>query len=137
MFKKNKKENEVVKMEESTFLKRHAGKIILAGGAIVAVGAYYLLNKHDIEMNAVLNTQQEQIEDLFKGHTVIKKITDREKSRVLFEIKTLEQYIRDLNPEININKFVNIPNAEERIVQLYTELEQIELDAVCLDKYAK
>ena len=137
MFKKNKKENEVVRMEESTFLKRHAGKILLAGGAIVAVGAYYLLNKHDIEMKDALSIQQEQIEDLFKGHTVIKKITDREKSRVLFEIKTLEQYIRDLNPEININKFVNIPNAEERIVQLYTELEQIELDSICLDKYAK
>lgn len=137
MFKKNKKENEVVRMEESTFLKRHAGKILIAGGLVVAAGAYYLLNKHDIEMKDALSIQQEQIEDLFKGHTVIKKITDREKSRVLFEIKTLEQYIRDLNPEININKFVNIPNAEERIVQLYTELEQIELDAICLDKYAK
>lgn len=137
MFKKNKKENEVVRMEESTFLKRHAGKILLAGGLVVAAGAYYFLNKHDIEMKDALSIQQEQIEDLFKGHTVIKKITDREKSRVLFEIKTLEQYIRDLNPEININKFVNIPNAEERIVQLYTELEQIELDAICLDKYAK
>lgn len=137
MFKKNKKENEVVRMEESTFLKRHAGKILLAGGLVVAAGTYYILNKHDIEMGEMLNKHDEQINDLLKGHSVIKKITDREKSRVLFEIKTLEQYIRDLNPEININKFVNIPNAEERIVQLYTELEQIELDAVCLDKYAK
>ena len=137
MFKKNKKENEVVRMEESTFLKRHAGKILLAGGLVVAAGAYYILNKHAIEMGEMLNKHDEQINDLLKGHSVIKKITDREKSRVLFEIKTLEQYIRDLNPEININKFVNIPNAEERIVQLYTELEQIELDAVCLDKYAK
>ena len=50
MFKKNKKENEVVRMEESTFLKRHAGKILLAGGLVVAAGAYYILNKHDIEM---------------------------------------------------------------------------------------
>lgn len=137
MFKKNNKENEVIRMEQTTFIQRHAKKILIAGGLVVAAGAYYILNKHDIEMDEMLNKHDEQINDLLKGHSVIKKITDREKNRVLFEIKTLEQYIRDLNPEININKFVNIPNAEERIVQLYTELEQIELDAVCLDKYAK
>lgn len=135
MFKKTKKE--VIEMEQTTFVQKHAKKILLASGLVVAAGAYYILNKHDIEMDEMLNKHDEQINDLLKGHSVIKKITDREKSRVLFEIKTLEQYIRDLNPEININKFVNIPNAEERIVQLYTELEQIELDAVCLDKYAK
>ena len=135
MFKKTKKE--VIEMEQTTFVQKHAKKILLAGGLVVTAGAYYILNKHDIEMDEMLNKHDEQINDLLKGHSVIKKITDREKSRVLFEIKTLEQYIRDLNPEININKFVNIPNAEERIVQLYTELEQIELDAVCLDKYAK
>ena len=135
MFKKTKKE--VIEMEQTTFVQKHAKKILLASGLVVAAGAYYILNKHNIEMDEMLNKHDEQINDLLKGHSVIKKITDREKSRVLFEIKTLEQYIRDLNPEININKFVNIPNAEERIVQLYTELEQIELDAVCLDKYAK
>ena len=54
MFKKNKKENEVVRMEESTFLKRHAGKILLAGGLVVAAGAYYILGKHEKEMKDVL-----------------------------------------------------------------------------------
>ena len=54
MFKKNKKENEVVRMEESTFLKRHAGKILLAGGLVVAAGAYYMLGKHEKEMKDVL-----------------------------------------------------------------------------------
>lgn len=126
MFKKNKKENEVVRMEESTFLKRHAGKILLAGGLVVAAGAYYVLGRHE-----------EQINDLLKGHHIIKKITDREKSRVEFEIKTLEDYIRKLNPEININRFVNIPNAEERLTELYIELDQIIEDSKCLDKYAK
>ena len=134
---KRKNNEEVIEMEQTTFIQKHAKKILIASGLVVAAGAYYILNKHDIEMDKMLNKHDEQINDLLKGHSVIKKITDREKSRVLFEIKTLEQYIRDLNPEININKFVNIPNAEERVVQLYTELEQIELDAVCLDKYAK
>lgn len=59
MFKKNKKENEVVRMEESTFLKRHAGKILLAGGLVVGAGAAYLLYKHNVE-----------IKDLLKKHDV-------------------------------------------------------------------
>ena len=100
MFKKTKKE--VIEMEQTTFVQKHAKKILLAGGLVVAAGAYYILNKHDIEMDEMLNKHDEQINDLLKGHSVIKKITDREKSRVLFEIKTLEQYIRDLNPEINM-----------------------------------
>lgn len=50
MFKKNKKENEVVRMEESTFLKRHAGKILLAGGLVVGAGAAYIMYKHGLEI---------------------------------------------------------------------------------------
>ena len=49
MFKKNK-ENEIIKMEESTFIKRHAGKILLAGGLAVSAGAAYLLHKHNVDI---------------------------------------------------------------------------------------
>ena len=78
----------------------------------------------------------------FKNEVVEGCVTGIEKYGIFV---TLDEYYSGLihiseisdNFVRDINKFVNIPNAEERIVQLYTELEQIELDAVCLDKYAK
>lgn len=115
------KNEDVVIMEEQTFIKKHSKKIIF--GTLVLSGAsiYYLLKKHGIEIDK-LNI------DMSNAKNVIKKITDREESRIIFEIQTLEQYIRDLNPEIKINKFVNIPNAEERIVDLQMQLKQVRID---------
>ena len=54
MFKKNNKENEVIRMEQTTFIQRHAKKILIAGGLVVAAGAYYMLGKHEREMKDVL-----------------------------------------------------------------------------------
>lgn len=51
MFNKNNKENEVITMEQTTFIQRHAKKILLAGGLIVAAGTGYLLYKHGLEIN--------------------------------------------------------------------------------------
>ena len=48
MFKKTKKE--VIEMEQTTFVQKHAKKILLAGGVIAAAGAYYILHKHGIEL---------------------------------------------------------------------------------------
>lgn len=51
MFNKNNKENEVITMEQTTFIQRHAKKILLAGGLIVAAGTGYLLYKHGLEIH--------------------------------------------------------------------------------------
>ena len=60
MFKKNNKNNEeVIRMEQTTFIQRHAKKILIAGGVVVTVGAGYLLHKHNVE-----------IKDLLKKHDV-------------------------------------------------------------------
>ena len=51
MFKKNNKNNEeVIRMEQTTFIQRHAKKILIAGGLIVGAGAAYLLHKHNVEI---------------------------------------------------------------------------------------
>ena len=53
MFKKNNKENEVIRMEQTTFIQRHAKKILIAGGLVVSAGAAYLLYKHNVEIKDV------------------------------------------------------------------------------------
>ena len=63
MFKKNNKNNEeVIKMEESTFIKRHAKKIIIAGGIVVGAGAAYLLHKHNVEIKDITKKFNAKIE---------------------------------------------------------------------------
>lgn len=55
MFKKNNKNNEeVIRMEQTTFIQRHAKKILIVGGIVVAGGVYYMLGKHEKEMKDVL-----------------------------------------------------------------------------------
>lgn len=59
MLKRNKKENEVIEMEQTTFIKRHANKILVIGGIVVSAGAAYLMYKHNVE-----------VKDLLKKHDV-------------------------------------------------------------------
>ena len=137
-----KKENvEVIEMQQTTFVQRHAKKILFATGVVVAAGAYYIHKKYNIEMEKVVTRHSKEIgklrDELTVGGGIIQKITNRELTRVTFEIKALEQYINNLDPEININKFVNIPNAKERLMELYLELEEINKDSIVLSEYAK
>ena len=54
MFKKNNKNNEeVIRMEQTTFIQRHAKKILIAGGLVVSAGAAYLLHKHNVEIKDI------------------------------------------------------------------------------------
>ena len=46
----NKKEKEVITMEQTTFIQRHAKKILLAGGLVVTAGAAYLFYKHGLKI---------------------------------------------------------------------------------------
>lgn len=51
MFKKNNKNNEeVIRMEQTTFIQRHAKKILIAGGLVVSAGAAYILYKHNVDL---------------------------------------------------------------------------------------
>ena len=67
MFKKNNKNNEeVIRMEQTTFIQRHAKKIIIAGGIVVSAGAAYILYKHNVDLknkDTVINGLAELLED--------------------------------------------------------------------------
>lgn len=63
MFKKNNKNNEeVIRMEQTTFIQRHAKKIMIAGGIVVGAGAAYLLHKHNVEIKDITNKFNAKIE---------------------------------------------------------------------------
>ena len=63
MFKKNNKNNEeVIRMEQTTFIQRHAKKILIAGGIVVGAGAAYLLHKHNVEIKDITNKFNAKIE---------------------------------------------------------------------------
>ena len=54
MFKKNNKNNEeVIRMEQTTFIQRHAKKIMIAGGIVVGAGAAYMMYKHGLEIKDI------------------------------------------------------------------------------------
>ena len=120
MFKKNKKENEVVRMEESTFLKRHAGKILLAGGIVVAAGTYYILNKHSEEL-AEHTLRIFKLEKRLDANTeiAVKALSDTIESYD-FEIGELI-FKRDNLNDSQQNIFINIPKLNDEI-ELKTKL---------------
>lgn len=136
MFKKNKKENEVVRMEESTFLKRHAGKILLAGGLVVAAGAYYMLGKHEKEMKDVLADNALLKHFLEEDGKAITKLTEDNEtlmaaaSEGLFE-EVLATTTRKLNSRKDRKEFLlNQEQTEEvidKVKQLTSEIFVLEV----------
>lgn len=50
---KRKNNEEVIEMEQTTFVKKHAKKILIAGGIVVTAGAAYLLHKHNVELKDI------------------------------------------------------------------------------------
>ena len=119
MFKKNK-ENEIIKMEESTFIKRHAGKILLAGGLAVSAGAAYLLHKHNVDI-AEHAKRIFNLEKRLNANTeiAVEALTDTIEA-YRFEIDELI-FKRDNLNDSQVNVFVNIPKLNEEI-ELKTRL---------------
>ena len=63
MFKKNNKNNEeVIRMEQTTFIQRHTKKILIAGGLVVSAGAAYILYKHNVEIKDITDNFNAKIE---------------------------------------------------------------------------
>ena len=60
-----KKENvEVIEMQQTTFVQRHAKKILFATGVVVAAGAYYMLKKHDLEITELTKSNVKKDEEI-------------------------------------------------------------------------
>lgn len=143
MFKKNKKENEVVRMEESTFLKRHAGKILLAGGLVVAAGAYYMLGKHEKEMKDVLADNAALKYFLEEDGKAIAKLTEDNEtlmaaaSEGLFE-EALATTTRKLNSRKDRKEFLlNQEQTEEVINKLKQLTSEIFVLEVRKERFSK
>ena len=111
---KRKNNEEVIEMEQTTFIQKHAKKILVTGGLVVGAGAAYLLYKHDIEI-------AEHAKEIFN----LKKRLD---INTEIAIKALKDTINNYNLEIEdltfkrdnlnesqVNIFINIPKLNEKI----------------------
>lgn len=107
MFKKNNEE--VIKMEESTFIKRHAKKILIAGGLVVSAGAAYMMYKHGLEIKDLLNKHDVELKNkdvVIEGLSEILEDT-REDNRTLMEALSegvFEEAIVTVTRKINSRK---------------------------------
>lgn len=95
---------------------------ILLGVSVVGVGVVgYFGYKYNVNTNNIKNRLDE-------SNIIALRSLNREKQGSIFEIKQLKDYINNLNPDININRFVNIPEAESRIKELELFINEIDLD---------
>lgn len=96
-------------------------KILLGVSIVGACAAGYFGYKYNVNINNIKNRLDE-------SNIIALRSLNREKQGSIFEIKQLKDYINNLNPDININRFVNIPEAESRIKELELFINEIDLD---------
>lgn len=116
-----KNDKETIKMVEETFMRKHAKKILIAGAIITTAGLVYITKKHGIELNIVKNK-------LAEASSIALRSLYREKADAEFEIATLKEYINNLDSNIKINIFENIPKAKARIAELEVFIREIDMD---------
>ena len=145
MFKKTKKE--VIEMEQTTFVQKHAKKILLAGGVVVAAGAYVLLAKHEKEMKDVLADNALLKSFIEEDGKVITKLTDDNETLMAAASEGLfEEAISKVTNKINYRldrketlelRLLNMPDDEQTEAAL--EKVKAELAALFLrrDKFTK
>ena len=137
MFKKNNKNNEeVIRMEQTTFKQRHAKKIMIAGGLVVSAGAAYMMYKYHIDIKALKENHSLELGELVKQHDIdicnhelrLTNVENKLTVNTEIAVKALEDRIRNLDFEIgelifkrdNLNDtqqnvFINIPRLNEEI----------------------
>lgn len=116
-----KKEKKTIKMMEETFIKKHANKIFVAGTIVSIAGLIYISKKYGIELKLVNDK-------LAEASSIALRSLYREKADAEFEIKQLTDYINNLDPNIRVNKIINIPEAEKRIAELWKFIREIDID---------
>lgn len=146
MFKKNNKNNEeVIRMEQTTFVQRHAKKILIAGGLVVSAGAAYMMYKHGVDIKTLKENHSLELGELVKQHDIdilnhelrLTNVENKLMVNTEIAVKALEDKIRDFDFEIgelifkrdNLdqsatqNIFMNIPKLNEEI-ELKTKLKE-------------
>lgn len=102
-------------------MRKHAKKILIAGAIVTTAGLVYITKKHGIELNIVKNK-------LAEASNIALRSLYREKADAEFEIATLKEYINNLDSNIKINIFENIPKAKARIAELEVFIREIDMD---------
>lgn len=148
MFEKTKK---FVKEHKTEII---AGSVMVVGGVLVG----YKFNKINNEMKLLKNSNntidnvvdkinlEKVLDDIqkkiqFKGCDITDntmRLDDlydigynslkREKSRIEFAMEEIKNWIANIDPTININKFENIPKKEQALKELEIQLADIEFD---------
>lgn len=122
------KEKETIKMMEETFFRKHAKKIFVAGTIISIAGLTYISKKYGIEIKLMKDDLNLANAKLLEASGIALRSLYREKSDAEFEIKQLIDYINNLDPNIRVNKIINIPEAEKRIEELWKFIREIDID---------
>lgn len=122
------KEKETIKMMEETFFRKHAKKIFVAGTIISIAGLTYISKKYGIEIKLMKDDLNLANAKLVEASGIALRSLYREKSDAEFEIKQLIDYINNLDPNIRVNKIINIPEAEKRIQELWNFIREIDID---------
>ena len=148
MFEKTKK---FVKEHKTEII---AGSVMIVGGVLVG----YKFNKINNEMKLLKNTNntidnavdkvnlEKVLDDIqkkiqFKGCDITDntmRLDDlydigynslkREKVRIEFKMDEIKNWIANIDPTININKFENIPKKEKELLELEMQLTDIDFD---------
>lgn len=132
MFKKNNKNNEeVIRMEQTTFIQRHAKKILIAGGLVVSAGAAYMMYKHGLEIKDF----RERIE--MDGRCIDGLLADNEaKDKEIGFIKFLVVE-GDVVPKALQNAENKLARKENKIQALLATLEKCPNDLEVLEALNK
>lgn len=132
MFKKNNKNNEeVIRMEQTTFIQRHAKKILIAGGLVVSAGAAYLLHKHSVD----LKIKDEAINNLMLSNDNLIKANEAKDKEIGF-IKFLVVE-GDVVPKALQNAENKLARKENKIKELCDLLVNRPNDQNIMDAIAK
>ena len=130
MFKKNK-ENEVIRMEQTTFIQRHAKKILIAGGLVVSAGAAYILHKHNVD----LKIKDEAINNLMLSNdNLIKANEAKDKEIGFIKFLVIEG---DVVPKALQNAENKLARKENKIKELCDLLVNRPNDQNIMDAIAK
>ena len=115
------KNKEIVEMEQTTFIQKHAKKILIVGGVVVAAGTVIILKKYDIDITK-LKLEMDKFKNKLNTNTeiAVKALQDTIEN-YNFEISELIFKRDNLDDTATQNIFINIPKLNEEI-ELKTRL---------------
>lgn len=131
MFNKKNNKEEVIRMEQTTFIQRHYKKVIFAGSVLAGVYITHLLKKHNIEVDDLLKKHDM---DILDHEMRLSNVENKLMVNTEIAVSTLKDVIRKYEFEIgelvfkrdnlnssDANKFMNIPKINQEI-ELRTNL---------------